>query len=120
MKALVVDDDPIVSSLIQEVLEIEGHQCVVAPDVARAEEALGQHAFDAITLDMHLPGMDGVDWLENLHARHPELASRTIVVSGDDPDEPTLARIVACGACTLRKPFDIVAFATTIARFEGR
>ena len=26
----------------------------------------------------------------------------------------------SCGACTLRKPFDIVAFATTFARFAGR
>src|SRR5471030_1791218 len=69
MRVLVVDDEPKLSALIQRGLREEGH----AADVARnGEDALwmAQTAvYDAIVLDVMLPGVDGFEVLRRLRAR---------------------------------------------------
>ena len=60
-----------------------------------------------MALDLGLPGIDPVVWLETLAAESPRLASRTVVITGRDLHREERIRIEACGASILLKPFRI-------------
>src|SRR2546422_1417052 len=72
-KILVVDDDPELQTLIRSSLESDGHTVLQAmePDVALA--ALDREAVDLVITDFMMPKMNGVEFLERLRLRHPDL-----------------------------------------------
>ena len=64
MRVLVVEDEEVLSEVFRDFLTELGHQAVL---VRSAEAALGQlqtERPDAIILDIHLPGMSGLDFLQ--------------------------------------------------------
>ncbi len=68
MRVLVVEDDPKTGHLLQRGLSEDGHVAMV---VTRGEEALVAAAiepFDAIVLDVMLPGIDGFETCRQLRA----------------------------------------------------
>lgn len=83
MKILVVDDHALVREGLRQVLK--GLQSDVevleAPHCARAFELAAMHPdLDLVLLDYHLPDMNGLDALDMLGERHPELP--IIMLSG--------------------------------------
>lgn len=59
MRILLVEDDPEISRFVVQGLQEDGHVVDLEPDGARAlQRALG-HAYDALILDLMLPGEDG-------------------------------------------------------------
>src|SRR5438876_2174542 len=69
VKILVVEDEPLMGKSLNRGLTEAGHQCVWIKDGSRGlEEALSQ-GFDAIVLDLLLPGMPGLSLLKKLRAR---------------------------------------------------
>ncbi len=68
MQVLVVEDERRMAELLRQGLEEEGHSVVVAGD-GRAGLAMAEsHPFDAIVLDVMLPGMDGFSVARKLRA----------------------------------------------------
>lgn len=67
-RVLVVDDNQTIRSLLQELLEDEAYEVDTAPDGFIAWEKLAQQPgkYEAILLDMHLPGLDGLQLLQAL------------------------------------------------------
>ena len=59
MQVLVVEDERRMADLLQRGLEEEGHTVAVARDGKEGLAMAEAHAFDAIVLDVMLPGMDG-------------------------------------------------------------
>ena len=108
MKILVVEDEPIVAELIKRLLEDLGNSCLIAPDADRADRVLQQDEVDAVTLDLGMPGTGGLQWLERIAAEHPELARRTVVITGMDLEPATVERVTRCGAGVLAKPFSLL------------
>lgn len=68
-KILIVDDDTILSGLLQLTLELEGYDVETAPDGAEALTVLGDRDFDLIILDIVMPKMDGIKFLRVFHDR---------------------------------------------------
>src|ERR1700712_3945369 len=69
MRVLIIDDDRDLGGLIKEYLEPLGYAVANEYDgPGGVERALGE-AFDAIILDVTLPGMDGFEVLKRLRAR---------------------------------------------------
>lgn len=66
LKVLHVDDDPMNLRVVQEILGAFGHQAVMACCGAEALERLGTEAFDVVLLDIHMPGMTGLDVIKRL------------------------------------------------------
>ena len=107
MRILVVEDEGHVAELLQSALERLGNSCILARSADHADRVLEQHSVDAITLDLRMPGRDGLEWLESVSATRPELARQTLVITGQDVGPQTAARLARCGAGMLGKPFTL-------------
>lgn len=68
MKCLVVDDDPLTCDLVESYLDQIGgvEYCLKVNDGATALHLLAAENFDAVFLDLQLPGIDGVSLLKAL------------------------------------------------------
>lgn len=107
MRILVVEDERCVAELLQRVLEALGNTCLLAADATRADELLRRHSVDAVTLDLGMPGTGGLDWLESVAASRPELARKTLVITGRPLEPQSVERLARCGAGILTKPFTL-------------
>jgi DNA-binding response OmpR family regulator len=101
-RLLVVDDDDAVRSLICATLRDEGYEVTGAGDGHEALALLDHHRFDAIVLDMRMPGLDG--WGLALELRLQGLALPTVAVTGYTDARRWAEEIKA--DCYLRKPFE--------------
>ena len=69
---LVVDDDPAMCRMLEEVLTQEGYRALVC---LRPEDALaisGQDSFQLAFVDIHMPGMSGLDLAAKLKEDHAD------------------------------------------------
>ncbi len=100
-RLLVVDDEPIVRSLVARMLEEEGHSVQVAFNGAQALQlaATDPTGFDLIITDIRMPGMDG--WQLGKHVSERWPAMPVLYMSGLDVDEGGPGRDTL-----IRKPFD--------------
>jgi len=62
-RVLVVEDDPTISDLLRDYLEVEGYATDVCGDGAKAVERIRAGGHDLVLLDLMLPGLDGFDVL---------------------------------------------------------
>ena len=76
-RILVVDDDPNVVDLVRQLLDTEGCTIDWAPDGAAGLERIAQARPSVILLDLLMPGMDGLTFLDHLQA---DPVGRTIPV----------------------------------------
>jgi CheY-like chemotaxis protein len=84
LKVLHVDDDPMNLRVVQEILGAFGHQAVMACSGQDALERLATEAFDIMLLDIHMPGMTGLDVIERLRASiGPERNIPVIALTAD-------------------------------------
>jgi CheY-like chemotaxis protein len=72
---LIVDDDPAICSLIQEILAGKGHACATSQSGPDALDKLASGRYDLVILDHNMPKMTGTDILLQLRAdpRHAKL-----------------------------------------------
>jgi len=62
---LVVDDEPDIRSLLQEILEDEGYAVSVAGTASAAQRSVEEQTPDLVLLDIWMPDMDGVSLLKS-------------------------------------------------------
>jgi len=62
---LVVDDEPDIRSLLQEILEDEGYAVSVADTASAAQRSVEESVPDLVLLDIWMPDMDGVSLLKS-------------------------------------------------------
>ncbi|WEF33781.1 protein-glutamate methylesterase/protein-glutamine glutaminase [Pseudoduganella chitinolytica] len=73
IKVLVVDDSALIRSVMTEIINSQADMKVVgtAPDPLVARELIKQTNPDVLTLDVEMPKMDGLDFLEKLMRLRP-------------------------------------------------
>ncbi|WP_186249532.1 protein-glutamate methylesterase/protein-glutamine glutaminase [Burkholderia gladioli] len=73
IKVLCVDDSALIRSLMTEIINSQPDMavCATAPDPLVARELIKQHNPDVLTLDVEMPRMDGLDFLERLMRLRP-------------------------------------------------
>jgi cyclic di-GMP phosphodiesterase len=119
-RVLVIDDDRLLCELIRTTFELEGFDVDVAYDVIEAERVLVDSRPDAILLDIGLPGIDGVFYLERL--RETPHTSRIPVVAISGSEEAGRAARAAGAEAFLRKPFsplELLALVAPLIRQVG-
>jgi CheY-like chemotaxis protein len=68
-KVLVVDDDPVVGKSFNRVLTQQGYVVVTASNGHEALSKLQDGDYDCVFTDIRMPGMDGLELAEQVHAR---------------------------------------------------
>ncbi|KFX69911.1 hypothetical protein TMS3_0110390 [Pseudomonas taeanensis MS-3] len=81
LSLLLVEDTPINQQVICALLEHAGHLVQLAEDGRQALAVCRQQAFDAILMDMHLPGMSGVEVTQAIRAAADSLNADTPVIA---------------------------------------
>lgn len=102
-RILLVDDDAAVAKALAAMLSRAGHAVTTSMNTAEAEGLL-EEPFDALVVDLRMPGMRGDALYYLACIRQPALARRTLFISGDITD--AAAQIVrGTGCALLLKPF---------------
>jgi two-component system, NtrC family, response regulator HydG len=110
-KILVVDDEPSARSGLEKLLRHEGYAVVSAPNGPTALALADEEAPDLVITDLRMPEMDGVELVEKLRARWPELPVIVVTAFGE---VAAAVRAMRSGAHDfLSKPidFDVLGFA---------
>src|SRR5687768_7262402 len=79
-RILVIDDEAAIRDSLRMMLEYEGYEFVGAATGQEGLALVDRDAPDLVLLDVKMPGMDGLEVLDRLHAAHETLP--VIVVSG--------------------------------------
>jgi DNA-binding NtrC family response regulator len=101
LEFLVVDDDARIRESLSTFLAEEGHRTDAAADAESALRLLQETRYDAVLLDVKMPGMSGLVALMRIAELDPELA--VVIVSGEDTITSAREAIIHLGA------FDVVA-----------
>lgn len=103
-RILVVDDDEASCRLVKATFKAEGFEVVMAHDGPAGLERASTDRPDVVLLDVRLPGLDGLQVLEQLKAATPSLP---IVMLTASRDVKTAVRATQLGAFDyLTKPID--------------
>ena len=105
-RVLVIEDEPALARLVQLIVELHGHECIIANDGSRGFATAQRQTPDAILLDLMMPIMDGFAALQAL--RDDERTSHIpVVVLSAVSKEMMEGRCLELGArSVVRKPFD--------------
>jgi two-component system nitrogen regulation response regulator NtrX len=94
-KILVVDDEPGVRTALEGILSDEGYRVTSVESAEDGLDAVDRGEFDAILLDVWLPGMDGLEALKKLGERRTD--AEVVMISGHGNIE-TAVRATKLGA----------------------
>jgi two-component system, sensor histidine kinase len=119
LRVLSVEDNPFGRVVLNTILSELGHQAEFIGRGEDATERIRQGAFDAVLMDMVLPGIDGIEAIRRIRALNHPLGSIAVIgVSGRSDDE---AASRAAGAhAFLLKPVSPRALATALLEATRR
>ena len=100
---LVVEDDPPVRELLEDVLDEIDFEVVAVHDGSAALQVIRSLRVDLITLDLDLPGLTGSELLQVIHERVRAVPPVIIITSG----APISRELQAQAQAVVTKPFDV-------------
>jgi two-component system, cell cycle sensor histidine kinase and response regulator CckA len=118
-RVLLVDDEPLVLGAVKRMLERLGCdvQTVTTGAEAIAVCETSHDAFDAIILDLIMPGMNGKETFRRLREINPHAA--VLVVSGYSLEGEVQEMLDEGAKAFLKKPFDAEELAAALAKVVG-
>lgn len=113
---LIVEDDPRSLKLTRDVLQFAGFRTLEAETGESAIATAKEHRPDVILMDIHLPGIDGVETMKALRADPATANTHMIAVTAGRLDQAFLA---AGFDDYVPKPIDVNGLLERIRRFTG-
>jgi DNA-binding response OmpR family regulator len=118
-KILIVDDDMLITGLMESLVSIDGHEAFVVNDSTQAMHAARTFDPDLITLDLMMPHLNGFDLCALLRA-DPQFASIPIIIVSAKEDSQSRQMAFSLGATEyLNKPFNIDEFLSMLKRLTS-
>jgi two-component system OmpR family response regulator len=114
IRALVVDDEPMLTELMSMALRYEGWDVRAAADGGSAVRAAHEHRPDVVLLDVMLPDIDGLEVLRRLREAEPDLP--VLFLTAKDAVRDRIAGITAGAHDYVTKPFSVE---EVVARMRG-
>jgi diguanylate cyclase (GGDEF)-like protein len=114
LRALVVDDEEVIRSVVMEVLETLGFSAAPAATLGEARQSMAQGGFDFLVVDKNLPDGSGVALVKELAER--DLDAQIVVMSGYATLSSAVDALQAGVADYVVKPFDLADFRARLQR----
>lgn len=105
MRALVLEDDVRLRSLVVRALTRVGLACDEASRISEADELLSLHEYDLLVLDRRLPDGDGLEVCRK--AREGGFARSILILTARDDPDSTVEGLSEGADDYLGKPFDL-------------
>ncbi|AIR88621.1 sigma-54-dependent transcriptional regulator [Pseudomonas cremoricolorata] len=113
-QVILVDDDPHLRQALSQTLDLAGLKVTALSDAQGLAERIGEDWPGVVVSDIRMPGIDGLQLLEQLHGRDPELPVLLITGHGD---VPLAVQAMRAGAYDfLEKPFASDALLDSVRR----
>lgn len=103
-KILIIDDEANLRETLGRILQRAGCETLAAADGPQAIQLIGEHVFNLAYLDLHLPGMDGIEILKAIRQRQPKLP--VIMLTGYGTLQSAVEALRLGATDYLLKPFD--------------
>jgi DNA-binding response OmpR family regulator len=110
-KVLVVENDEVIVVLITHILARHSYVVHTTFDALEADHLLDGNSYDAILLDLKMPG-GGVELIRKIEARNPQLLRKIIVVTAALDELPKIAGKPLFAI--VRKPFEVDVLLETV------
>lgn len=115
-RVLIVDDNPNMSNLLADMLEVFDFSSRRASDGEEALTLLNQQDFGLLITDLRMPKMSGLELLKTVKDKYPRLP--VVVISGYST-EATESELLTAGADGfLNKPFRMNDIESVLRRFS--
>lgn len=117
-KILLVEDDPMIGEAVVHALKDAGKSADWARSGWEATGFLSENAYDAVLLDLGLPGKDGMSVLREIRAKNADVP--VIIVSARDGLDDRLAGLDAGADDYIVKPFHMSEVLARLRAIERR
>jgi len=104
-KILTVDDSPSVRKLVEFTLKSKGFQVASAEDGMAALEIMANEQFDAIVLDINMPRMNGLEFLEKVKSNDAYASIPVIMLTTEGQEEDQDKAMDLGATAYIVKPF---------------
>jgi CheY-like chemotaxis protein len=119
-RILVVDDEPVMGSLLRRIFSA-AHEVTV---VQHGRDALsimdGGAEFDVVLCDVVMPDLSGPQVYEAVRQRHPRLVDRFVFITGGAIHEKSRTFLASIKNPVLTKPFELATIRDLVRRFVSR
>ena len=104
-RLLIIDDDAELFSLLNDYLKDEGFTCVHAPDAHKGLREAAKGGFDALILDVMLPGLNGFEVLRHLRANEVSALLPVLILTARGEEVDRVVGLEMGADDYLGKPF---------------
>lgn len=111
-RILVVDDEPVVATLVRRALE--GHDVYILTSARDAIDMCRQLDFDVIVCDLLMPDLTGMDLFEQLRAISPDFEERIVFMTAGAFTARARRFIARVSNPVVEKPFELDDLARTV------
>lgn len=115
---LVVDDDPDLGRMLEDVLVLEGFRPIICSRAEEAIEVSKTESFPLAFVDIHLPGMSGLELAAKLKEQYAE--REIVFITGSSTVDHAVQAIKLGAYDYLRKPFTLTEFRFCLKRFQEK
>ncbi|MFC1592248.1 HD domain-containing phosphohydrolase, partial [Thermodesulfobacteriota bacterium] len=111
---LIVDDDPDVREMFVDMIKPRGYAYQTASNSIEALGLLCDHDFDIIISDIHMPGIDG---LRLIHEVHKQVTDIPFIIITGFSEQYSYDKVIGAGANDfIKKPFSLNELETKLVR----
>ena len=104
LKVLLTDDEEDILEVVQDRLEAYGFLVVTARNGLEALKKLSTEKFDGVFLDVKMPGMNGIEVLQQIRKEDPKIP--VIILTSSSSREAAIESIAKGASAYILKPFE--------------
>jgi len=104
-RILIIDDEKSIRSTLREILEYENYHVEEAAEGIEGLSKADKEKFDIILCDIKMPKMDGIEVLEKLHEKNPDIP--VVMISGHGNIDTAVEAIKKGAFDFISKPLDL-------------
>lgn len=107
MKILIIDDNQDIAQLLCKFITKKGHECALSNDGRNGLSMIENGKFDAVLLDLAMPGFTGQNVIDSLHKSGKIKNQKVVVFTASSATQEEIDGLIEKGAHScLRKPVD--------------